>query len=286
MKKGSKDMLGIIDGKVLASEVKQKIARGIVAKKIVPVLAVVLVGDNEASHIYVKNKKKAASDVGMECHVYILPEISTQKEVEDLVKRLNDDRSTHGIIVQLPLPKDIDSNQVIALISPTKDVDGLGVYNAGMLAMGNENIVAATPKGILYMLKSICDDLKGKNAVVIGRSNIVGRPMSILLLNNDCTVTTVHSKSENIEEITSQADIVVVACGCPKIVKKNWVKQGAIVVDVGINRVDGKICGDVDFDDISGVASYISPVPGGVGPMTVAMLLDNTYNACLKQLGK
>ncbi|MDR1694904.1 MAG: bifunctional 5,10-methylenetetrahydrofolate dehydrogenase/5,10-methenyltetrahydrofolate cyclohydrolase [Lactobacillaceae bacterium] len=279
-------MSAIIDGKALAEEIKQKIAEGILKNNIVPVLAVVLVGNNEASHIYVKNKKKTAAEVGMDCRVFELPESSVQKEIEALVDKLNNDKNINGIIVQLPLPRGIDANNIISLISPEKDVDGLGVYNAGRLAMGEPNIVAATPKGILYMLKSAAGDLTGKNAVVVGRSNIVGRPVSSLLLNSDCTVTIAHSKTKNLQEVAKAADIIIAACGCPKIIKKDWVKKGAIVIDVGINRIDGKISGDVDFDEVKDIASYISPVPGGVGPMTVAMLIDNTYNACLKQLGK
>lgn len=274
-------MAEIIDGKKLAVEVKEKIKKGIAKSGVVPCLAVVLVGDDEASHIYVRNKKKAAEEVGMECRVFEISENVTQKELEDLVKELNADEAVDGIIVQLPLPKGMVVHEVVSLISPKKDVDGLGAYSAGMLAQGVPNIIAATPKGVLYMLKSVCDDLSGKCAVVIGRSSIVGRPMSSLLLNNDCTVIMTHSKTRNLQEIVMQADIVVAACGCPKMVKKNWVKKGAIVIDVGINRVDGKICGDVDFDEVREVASYISPVPGGVGPMTIAMLLDNTFDACL-----
>lgn len=279
-------MAQIIDGKALASEIRQNVAEGIVKNSIAPVLAVVLVGDNEASQIYVRNKKKAAFEVGMDCQVFELPQNATQKEVEELVVKLNTNKDINGIIVQLPLPNGINSREVVSLISPIKDVDGLGAYNAGLLAMGEPNIIAATPKGVLYMLKSVCSDLSGKNAIVIGRSNIVGRPMASLLLNNNCTVTIAHSKTKDIQNITKQADIVVSACGCSKIIKKDWVKKGAIVIDVGINRIDGNICGDVDFDEVNEIASYISPVPGGVGPMTVAMLIDNTYNACLKQLGK
>lgn len=279
-------MAEIIDGKILASNIRKKVAEGIIHNSIMPVLAVVLVGKNEASQIYVKNKKKAASEVGMHCDVYALSCDTTQKNVEDLVNSLNKNKNVHGIIVQLPLPDGMNEKEIISLISPVKDVDGLGVYNVGMLAMGESNIVAATPKGVLYMLKSVCEDLTSKNAVVIGRSNIVGRPMSSLLLNNDCTVTIVHSKTKDLSNIVKQSDIVIAACGCPKMIKKDWIKKGAIVIDVGINRVDGKICGDVDFDEVKEIASYISPVPGGVGPMTVAMLIDNTYNACLKQQEK
>lgn len=279
-------MVNIIDGKSLAESIKKNIAQGVEKNNVKGILAVILVGDNESSHIYVRSKRKQFLEVGIECIVNELPKETKQEDLEKMVSRLNADKSINGIMVQLPLPEGLDDKKIISLISPEKDVDGLGIYNAGMLAQGEPNIVAATPKGILYMLKSVCAELEGKNAVVVGRSKIVGRPMASLLLNNDCTVTIAHSKTKDLKEITKQADILVVACGCPKIIKKDWVKTGAVVIDVGINRVDGKICGDVDFDEVSEVASYISPVPGGVGPMTVAMLIDNTYNACLQQMRK
>ena len=201
------------------------------------------------------------------------------------IEELNENPHVNGIIVQLPLPKQINPLKVLSCINPKKDVDGFSPYNIGLLASKEDGaVVAATPKGILRLLKSTGVDLCGKHAVVIGRSNIVGRPVSLLLLNNDCTVTITHSKTVGLAEIVRQADIVVAACGCPKMVKKDWVKPEAIIIDVGINRLeDGKLCGDVDFEEVKEVASYITPVPGGVGPMTVAMLLENTLEAAQRQ---
>ncbi|MDD4555770.1 MAG: bifunctional 5,10-methylenetetrahydrofolate dehydrogenase/5,10-methenyltetrahydrofolate cyclohydrolase [Alphaproteobacteria bacterium] len=280
-------MVEIINGKALAEENKGELIEKVAALSEKPVLAVVLVGDNEASKIYVNTKKKMADAIGIDCRLFHLSAKSTLSEVQALVKGLNDDESVHGVMVQLPLPSGLDFREVISLISPQKDVDGLGACNAGLLQMGSEKaLVAATPKGILKMLKSTGVVLSGKHAVVIGRSNIVGRPMSSLLLNCDCTVTTAHSKTQNLVEIVKTADIVIAACGQAKLVKKEWIKAGAVVIDVGINRLDGKLCGDVDFDDVSEVAGYLSPVPGGVGPMTVMMLMENTYLAYLSQKGK
>lgn len=275
----------IISGKLLAEEIKQEIAQNIKQKNIKPVLAVVLVGENEASRIYVNNKKKIAMEVGMECLVHHLPKETREEDVSDIVKMLNDDNNVNGIIVQLPLPREMDSHKIISLISPEKDVDGLGTYNAGLLLMGDKRaITAATPRGVLHMLNSTGVSLQGKNALVIGRSNIVGKPMMSLLLNSDCTVTVAHSKTLDLQNMCKQYDIVIVACGVPNLVKKDWIKKGAIVIDVGINRLpDSKLCGDVDFVGVSEVASYISPVPGGVGPMTVVMLIQNTYEAFLRQ---
>lgn len=274
----------IIDGKMLALGVREKIAAEIAMYGYRPNLAVILVGNDEASIIYDRNKQKAAQSMGMNCDIFHLAAETTENELLELVDSLNMDEKVNGILVQLPLPQHIDPLSVLSKISPEKDVDGFSPVNAGLLlSKSPQAMVAATPKGILYMLQTICEDLSGKHAVIIGRSNIVGRPLSTLLLNNDCTLTIVHSKSHNIQEITKQADILVAACGKAKLVKKDWVKSGAIVIDVGINRVDGKLCGDVDFEEVKNVASYISPVPGGVGPMTIAMLLSNTFDAFLKQ---
>lgn len=279
-------MTSIIDGKQLAKNIREKVAQKICALNDTPTLAVVLVGDNEASHIYVRNKKKAAGEVGIECKIVTLPEDIKQAELEEIVSNLNNDENINGIIVQLPLPEHLDADKVVSLISYQKDVDGLGAYNTGLLAKNLDCIVAATPKGILHMLKSIPVELIGKNVVIVGRSNIVGRPLSSLLLNNDCTVTITHSKTVNLQDVTKTADILISACGCSKMIKKDWVKDGAVVIDVGINRDNGKICGDVDFDDVCEKVSYITPVPGGVGPMTVAMLIDNTYEAYVQQKDK
>lgn len=275
----------IISGKLLAADIKQEIADNIKEKNIKPVLAVVLVGDNEASHIYVNNKKKTAHEVGMECQIHHLPADVVEEDIVDVVSSLNSNKDVNGIIVQLPLPRGVDAHKIISLISPEKDVDGLGTYNAGLLLMGDKRaVIAATPKGVLHMLGSTGVSLEGKNALVIGRSNIVGKPMMSLLLNSDCTVTVAHSKTVDLPNMCKQYDIVIVACGVPKLVKKEWIKKDAIVIDVGINRLaDGTLCGDVDFAEVYDVASYISPVPGGVGPMTVVMLIKNTYEAYLRQ---
>ena len=274
----------IIDGKEMARRVREELAQKTALLKLKPHLAVVLVGNDEASLIYDRNKQRAAQEIGMECVIHHLPEDISQKELTALIDELNAAKKVNGIIVQMPLPAHLNAEEVLRHIVPEKDVDGFGVYNAGLLMTNSPKaIIAATPKGILRMLKSVYTDLSGKYAVIIGRSNIVGRPLAALLLNNNCTVTVVHSKSENIEELTRCADIVIAACGKARLVKKEWLKPGAVVIDVGINRVNGKLAGDVDFDDVLGTAGYITPVPGGVGPMTVAMLLDNTLEAYIRQ---
>lgn len=275
----------IIDGKMLALEVREKLRQEIKQKGLKPRLAVVLVGDNEASQIYVRNKRKAAEDIELECEVHHLPAESTFEQVADLVKSLNANPKVNGIIVQMPLPQHLHSDKILRLIDERKDVDGFGLHNAGLLMQNQPSaMVAATPKGVLAMLRSTGIQLAGKHAVIIGRSNIVGRPLAALLLNQDCTVTVVHTLTKNIAEITKQADILVAACGCPKLVKASWVKDGAVVIDVGINRLDNHLCGDVDFDEVAPKAAFISPVPGGVGPMTIAMLLENTVEACEQQM--
>lgn len=278
-------MAKVIDGKALAAEIKLDLAEKILELESRPALAVVLVGDNPASSIYVNNKKKLAQEIGMECEVHHLSASSSEEEVISLVEKLDVNKDINGIIVQLPLPEHMDSLKIISLISQEKDVDGLGPYNAGLLQMMDEKaVIAATPKGIMYMIDSLGLNLRGKNAVVIGRSNIVGRPISNLLTNTDMTVTVAHSYTLNLPEICKNADILVVACGCPKLVKKDWVKDGAVIIDVGITRLEnGKLSGDVDYDEVFDVAGYITPVPGGVGPMTVAMLMKNTYEAYVKQ---
>lgn len=274
----------IIDGKALADSLAVQLKQAIMNNAEKPVLAVILVGDNEASHIYVRNKQKAAKEAGIESRVFDLPKDTSSDEVKNLIKTLNEDKEVNGILLQLPLPKHIDSLEMLKIIDPKKDVDGFSPYNVGLLSINSPDaVIAATPKGILYMLKSVCDDLSGKDVVIIGRSNIVGRPLALLMLNNDCTVTVAHSKTKNLSSITQRADIVVAACGCPKMLEKEWVKEGAVVIDVGINKLNGKLCGDVDFDEVIKKAGYISPVPKGVGPMTIIMLLQNTYEAFLKQ---
>lgn len=277
--------MAVIDGKKLAEDCREQLKKTVASFSYVPVLAVVSVGNDKASKIYVRNKEKAAAEVGIKCNVYSFSDAVSQKELEALIIRLNQDKNVHGIIVQQPLPKSIDGGVLLDLISAEKDVDGFGVLNAGRLLLNEKGgIIAATPKGILRMLEAIGEPLGGKHAVIIGRSKIVGRPLAALLLNQHCTVTVAHSKTQNLAEICQAADILIAACGQPKMVKKNWVKKGAVVIDVGINRGEnGKICGDVDFDDVVDVAKFISPVPGGVGPMTVAMLLENTVQTSLVQ---
>ena len=270
----------LIKGKEIALALREKLGQEIASRGDRPHLAVILVGDDEASLIYDRNKQKAAIAAGMDCDLHHLPEETSEAEVLTLIERLNEDKNIHGVMVQLPLPKHIDSRNVIEHIKPEKDVDGFTPQNAGLLSVKDERaIVSATPAGILYLLKTVHPSLSGMHAVIIGRSNIVGKPLAALLLNNDCTVTVVHSKTHNLPEITKQADILVAACGQAKMVKADWVKEGATVIDVGINRIDGKLCGDVDFDEVVDKAAYITPVPGGVGPMTIAMLLENTYQA-------
>ena len=270
----------IIDGKILAQKSRAALAKKIETENLDAFLAVILVGDDEASKIYDKHKKKAALEVGMACEIMELSKTIGENALLDVISELNDDDDVSGILVQLPLPTHINVQKILAKINPKKDVDGFGPYNSGLLTSNNKDaIIAATPKGILEMLRSTGVELAGKHAVIIGRSNIVGRPMASLLLNNDCTVTVAHSKTTNLPEISKQADILIVACGQAKLVKKDWIKKGAIIIDVGMNRLDGKLCGDVDFEQAKEIAGFISPVPGGVGPMTVAMLLENTYNA-------
>lgn len=274
----------IIDGKKLAAELRQNLKNKIMSAGIVPQLAVFLIGDHPASQVYVRNKEKAAAEVGIKCDVIRLPETVSEEDLKKRIDALNNDPQVNGILVQLPLPPQFDPLKIIAMIDPRKDVDGFSPCNAGLLQMNNnEAVVAATPRGVLALLQSTGIGLSGQNVLIIGRSNIVGKPLADLLLNHHCTVTVAHSKTMNLEALCRQADIVVAACGCPKMVKGSWIKEGAVVIDVGINRVDGKLCGDVDFDEVREKAAFLTPVPGGVGPMTIAMLLDNTYQVYLKQ---
>lgn len=275
----------IIDGKAAAAEIKKDLKEKIEHLKTKPKLAIVLVGRNAASEIYVKNKQKAALEIGIESVLYAFDEKATQKELEDLIEKLNKDCSVNGILIQLPLPKSLDAHALIEKIDERKDVDGFCPLNIGRLQIGGlSGLVAATPKGVLRLLESAGVKLEGKNALVIGRSNIVGKPMAMLLLNKNCTVTIAHSATQNLPELARQADVVVSATGCGKMIKGGWLKKGAVVVDVGISRDEnGKIVGDVDFESALEVVSYITPVPGGVGPMTVAMLLENVVEAYLKQ---
>ena len=279
----------ILDGKVLSAQIKDEVTarvEALKAKGVIPGLAVILVGNNPASEIYVRNKGKGCEETGMLSRTVRLDEATTQEELEGQIEALNRDPEIHGILVQLPLPRHLDENAALAKILPEKDVDGFHLVNAGHLMTGTEGVVPCTPKGALYMLRSTGEDLSGKEAVVIGRSNIVGKPMAMLLLRENCTVTMCHSRTKNLAEHTRRADILVSAVGKAGFVTKDMVKPGAIVIDVGINRVDGKVCGDVDFESVSETAGWITPVPGGVGKMTIAMLLSNTVDAAERTLGK
>lgn len=274
----------VIDGKAFAQKLREKIAAEVRTFSAAPGLAVILVGEDPASQVYVRNKEKAAKDAGFASFVYRLPAATSQQDLISLVHELNQNEVVHGILVQLPLPKHIDETEVLRAVDPRKDVDGFHAENVGRLWSGLDGLVPCTPKGCIFLLKECLGDLSGKNAVVVGRSNIVGKPMAALLLRESCTVTITHSKTKNLPEICSQADILVAAVGRPKMVKAGWVKPGAAVIDVGINRLeDGSLCGDVDFDDVAGVAGCITPVPGGVGPMTIACLLANTLEAFKKR---
>ena len=272
----------IMDGRSVAGRFKEEAARetlALVQNGITPHLAVVLVGENAASQVYVCNKENACKKAGIRSTVLRLPETCTQAALEDAVRALNADDSVHGILVQLPLPRHLDEAAVIRLIDPDKDVDGFHAMNSGRLMNGQRGFVPCTPLGVMRMLEAYGIPVRGKHAVVIGRSNIVGKPMAMLLLAADATVTICHSRTENLAQITRQADILVAAVGRPRFVTEDMVKPGAAVIDVGINRVDGAIVGDVDFDGVSQVAGYLTPVPGGVGQMTIAMLLANTLDA-------
>ena len=272
--------MNIINGKEVSKATREKVAvmvkEFIAEKGRIPCLAVILVGEDPASQTYVKNKIIGCEEVGMKSVSFRLPADSTNEQVEKIIKDLAQDSTVDGILIQLPLPKQLDERYLLSLIPDSKDVDGFSPNNLGLLAMNNPRTVSCTPFGVMELLASTGVELAGKNAVVIGRSNTVGKPMAMLLLNANCTVTVCHSKTKNMAEITKQADILVVAIGKPKFVTENMVKEGAIVIDVGINRVDGKLVGDVDFENVSKKASFITPVPGGVGPMTISMLLYNT----------
>jgi methylenetetrahydrofolate dehydrogenase (NADP+)/methenyltetrahydrofolate cyclohydrolase len=279
----------IIDGKAIARELRLSVKKHVEALArdhgITPGLAVVLVGDDPASAIYVRNKEKAAAEAGLHGSTHRLPASATQDEVVDLVQRLNADDSVHGILVQMPLPRQIEESAVVHAIHPDKDVDGLHVENAGRLVSGLSGMVPCTPMGCLTLIKSVEKNLAGLHAVVIGRSNLVGKPVAQLLLRENCTVTICHSRTPDIAHFARQADILVSAVGRPGLVKGGWIKPGAIVIDVGITRDGDKIAGDVDFEAVSKVAGHITPVPGGVGPMTIACLLGNTVIAACRLHG-
>lgn len=279
----------IISGTQLASQIKsnvaQQISQYVAQGKRAPGLAVILVGADPASQVYVGSKRKSCAEIGIVSKSYDLPEITTEQALLELIEELNQDAEVDGILVQLPLPKHIDSTKVIEQISPGKDVDGFHPYNVGRLCQRIPTLRACTPYGVMKLLETTGISFYGKHAVIVGASNIVGRPMALELLLAGCTVTVTHRFTEDLASHIRQADILVVAVGKPKFIKGEWIKEGAVVVDVGINRLEGKLVGDVEFDIAAQRASYITPVPGGVGPMTVAMLMQNTLSAYEKQQG-
>ena len=279
----------LIDGRMVAKKWKDYAAQRtqrLIEKGVTPHLAVILVGGNAASQVYVRNKENACIHAGIRSTIIRLPEVCTQDELENAVLSLNEDESVHGILVQLPLPKGLDEARVLALIDPDKDVDGFHAMNSGRLMNGQPSFVPCTPLGVMKLLEAYQIPTRGKHAVIIGRSNIVGKPMAMLLLAADATVTICHSKTANLAEITRQADILVAAVGKPNFVTGDMIKQGAAVIDVGINRVDDGLVGDVHAEQAEKVASYLTPVPGGVGQMTIAMLLSNTLDAAERYVGK
>tara|TARA_A100001015_G_scaffold309657_1_gene409508 strand:- start:991 stop:1833 length:843 start_codon:yes stop_codon:yes gene_type:complete len=275
----------IIDGKKEAAILKESVKKEInlIHSKVnkAPGLAVILIGAFAPSQIYVKNKEKATKEVGIRSNIIKYPENVSEKEILNKIVELNQDKEVSGILVQLPLPKQIDKEKIINLIEPSKDVDGFNPINVGNLASGFKSIVPCTPLGCLLLIKKIENNLSGKHAVIIGRSNLNGKPMAQLLLKEDCTVTITHSKTKNLKDECIKADILIAAVGIANLVKKDWVKNGSIVIDVGINKINGKIVGDVSFDEVKDKVKAISPVPGGVGPMTIACLLKNTLE-CFK----
>jgi methylenetetrahydrofolate dehydrogenase (NADP+)/methenyltetrahydrofolate cyclohydrolase len=283
----------VIDGKAFAARVREKVAGHVARLKadhgITPGLAVVLVGEDPASEVYVRNKGKQTHEAGMASFEHKLPADTSEADLLALIARLNADPTVHGILVQLPLPKHLDSDLVINAIAPAKDVDGFHISNVGLLGTGQKAMVPCTPLGCLMLLRDLHGDLSGMEAVVVGRSNIVGKPMAQLLLGDSCTVTIAHSRTRDLPAVVRRADIVVAAVGRPEMVKGDWIRPGATVIDVGINRieVDGKtkLVGDVDYDSAAAVAGAITPVPGGVGPMTIACLLANTVTAACRANG-
>jgi methylenetetrahydrofolate dehydrogenase (NADP+)/methenyltetrahydrofolate cyclohydrolase len=287
----------LISGKIISAQINEELClevKQLKTKGIEPCLAVVLVGEDPASEVYVRNKKRTSEEIGMRSIGHNLPDTTTQRELETLIQSLNADPAVHGILCQFPLPEGLDENKVIQTIAPEKDVDGLHPLNAGLIAMGIPKFISCTPYGVLQMLKRSGISTSGKNAVVLGRSNLVGRPIATLLSSKgwDATVTVCHSRTSDLAEVTSQADILIAAIGIPEFVKGNMVKDGAVVIDVGINPIDDpnkakgtRLVGDVAFEEVAAKASFITPVPGGVGPMTIAMLMVNTVNAARWQNG-
>lgn len=283
-------MAQIINGKEVSASVKAEVAKETAflkdEKGLKVGLAVVIVGNNPASRVYVNSKKKACEEVGFQSYEYALDESTTQEQLLDLVDVLNRDSKVNGILVQLPLPKHIDETAIINAISPEKDVDAFHPFNVGKIMIGEYSFLPCTPAGVMELIASTGTDITGKNCVVVGRSNIVGKPMAMLLLHKNGTVTICHSKTKNLADVTRSADILVVAVGRPNFVTGDMIKEGAVVIDVGMNRLEnGKLCGDVEFESAEKKASFITPVPGGVGPMTIAMLMKNTLTASKQQAG-
>ncbi|HEN0967794.1 TPA: bifunctional methylenetetrahydrofolate dehydrogenase/methenyltetrahydrofolate cyclohydrolase [Streptococcus agalactiae] len=282
-------MTELIDGKALSQKMQAELGRKVERLKeqhgIIPGLAVILVGDNPASQVYVRNKERSALEAGFKSETLRLSESISQEELIDIIHQYNEDKSIHGILVQLPLPQHINDKKIILAIDPKKDVDGFHPMNTGHLWSGRPMMVPCTPAGIMEMFREYHVDLEGKHAVIIGRSNIVGKPMAQLLLDKNATVTLTHSRTRNLSEVTKEADILIVAIGQGHFVTKGFVKEGAVVIDVGMNRDEnGKLIGDVVFEQVAEVASMITPVPGGVGPMTITMLLEQTYQAALRSV--
>lgn len=282
-------MAQMINGKEIGQQIRQSIAQRVAELKekgVAPGLAVILVGEDPASQTYVRNKHRSCEAIGIYSEVIKLPETTTEEELLEQIEALNERKDIHGILVQLPLPKHINEDHVIAAISPDKDVDGFSPVSVGKMMLGQDTFLPCTPFGVMKLLEHSEIDIAGKHAVVVGRSHIVGKPMGQLLLQKDATVTYAHSKTKDLPSITKQADILVVAVGRPKFITKEHVKPGAVVIDVGINRDENnKLVGDVDFEEVAPISSYITPVPGGVGPMTITMLLYNTVKAAEKTLG-
>lgn len=273
----------ILSGRDIASEIRLGLKNDVEKLKgngVQPGLAVIIVGDDPASRIYVNNKKKACDEIGIRSFEYALPAETSEEEIIELIKTLNCDKNIHGILVQLPLPPHINDEKVLLTIDPDKDVDAFHPVNVGKIMIGNYRFLPCTPAGVIEMIHRTGIDLKGSECVVVGRSNIVGKPMAMLLLHEHATVTVCHSRTKDLKTVCKRADVLVVAVGKPKLIKADFIKPGAVVIDVGTNRMEnGKLCGDVDFEEAKGVASYITPVPGGVGPMTIAMLMKNTVKA-------
>ena len=278
-----KFMADKINGIVYASQMRAKIKARIKDYMPKPHMAVVLVGDDAASQVYIRNKQKACAEVGIHSTLHTLPAIASQQEILNLINTLNNDATVNGILVQQPFPRGIDKNTIVSAVDPKKDVDCLHPYNLGLVAIGQAQFLPCTPGGIIELLKQESIDISGKHAVIIGRSDIVGKPLAFMLLNENVTVTICHSKTQNLAQVCSQADILIAAVGKAKLITADFVKSGAVVIDVGINRENGKLCGDVDYDNVFEKVSHITPVPGGVGPMTVAMLLENCVSAWQQQ---